>query len=72
MAGEAPPAYDRLREQHPGPARHRGVAGGGRNQIGELADHGELLFAVERPGIREHLHPHVVPVSIDVRERAAR
>jgi hypothetical protein len=36
---------------------------GRRNEVGELSDHGELLCAIKRPRVREHLHPDVVAVS---------
>src|SRR5690349_3332150 len=68
MTSESPPAFHRLGEQHPGPPRKRGIARGSSDQIGELADYGELLVTIERPRIRKHLHPDVVAVSLDIRE----
>ena len=70
MTSESPPAFDRLGEQHPGPVCQRRIAGGSGNQVGELADHGELLVTIERPCVRKHLHPDVVTVSLDIRERS--
>ena len=37
-----------------------------------MPDHGELLLAIKRPRVREHLHPDVVAVSLDVRQRQMR
>ena len=46
MARESPPTFNRLGQQHPGPVRERRIAGGSRNQVGELANHGELLVTI--------------------------
>src|ERR1700682_2239242 len=71
MTSESPPASNRLREQHPGPIFERRIAGGSRNQVGELLDHRELLVTIERHSVRKDLDPDVVAVSVDVRERTA-
>jgi len=69
---KAPPTFDRLGKEHPGPRRNWGISGRSRDQVGELADNGKLLLSVERARIGEDLHPDVVAVSIDVREGAIR
>src|SRR6059036_2591820 len=43
VPSKPPPAFNCLGEEHPGPRTKRRIAGGSCDQVGELADHGELL-----------------------------
>src|SRR5438094_1270261 len=72
MPTKSPPTFNCFRQEHPGPTRQRGIAGGSGDHVSELADHGKLLVTVERPCVGEYLHPDVIAVSFDVRERAVR
>ena len=50
----------------------RWIVGCLAHELRELTHHGELLVAVERTSVREHLYPYVVPFTVHVREAAGR
>src|SRR3954470_5437774 len=66
VPGNSPTALRRLGQEDPGPLAQTRVASGGRNDLGQLLDHTELLVAVENPDRGEHLDAHVVALSGDV------
>ena len=59
-----------LGQEHPGAVGERRVVGGVRDHAGELADHRDLLGAVESTRVGEHLHANVAGRAVDVRQVA--
>jgi hypothetical protein len=51
-----PSTRDRLRQQHPGAVLQALVATCVCDKADELLNYGELLFPIERSGVRENLH----------------
>jgi hypothetical protein len=72
VAVQAPPAGHRLGQQHPGAVSERAVARRLRDDGGEPLDDSELLAAIERARVRQHLDPDVVAGAVDVRDGAGR
>jgi hypothetical protein len=70
VAVQAPPARHGLGQQDPGPLGERAVAGRLRDDRGEPLDDHELLAAVERARVGQHLDPDVVARAVDVRDGA--
>src|SRR5580765_1584104 len=66
VPGNSPTALWRLGQEDPGPPAEARVARGGRNDLGQLLHHSELLVAVEDTDRGEHLDAHVVAVACDV------
>src|SRR5271155_708293 len=64
MTCEPPATLDRLCEQDPRPLCQRRVVRRLADELGELTHHGELLVAIERTSVREHLDAHVIVVSL--------
>src|SRR5712691_13386105 len=60
VAGYAPAALGRLRDQHPGALGVAGLAGCGGDDFGQFFDDSELLVAVEDVDGRENLDADVV------------
>ena len=63
---QGPNPLNGLGQEDPGSLREGGVSGGRRHQVGELADHGELLVAVEGPGVGQNLDPHIPTVAVHI------
>jgi hypothetical protein len=72
VAAQAPAAIGCLGEQDPRPAGERRVAGGVRGDAREPLDDGQLLAAVERAGVGEHLYTDVVALAVDVGQAPGR
>jgi hypothetical protein len=66
VSHQAPAALDRLGEQDPRPLREREVAGRLSDDRREAGHDRQLLGAIERPRIRQHLDPDVGAVAIDI------
>ena len=68
MTREAPAARCGFRQRDPGSILQVGVAGCGRDKLGQQPHEFDLLVAVERADIGQHLDKDVLAAAIDVRQ----
>src|SRR5258708_23697741 len=66
VPGQAPAPVGRLSQQHPGPAWQSRITSRIGGDLRQPLDNPELLAAIPRPGVGEHLNPHVAAVTVDV------
>src|SRR5260221_7318203 len=71
VTGDPPTALGRLRQEHPDAFAQAWIAGGSRDDVGELRHDPELLVAIEHPNRREHLNADVAAVSATLEIAAA-
>src|SRR5580704_11658491 len=72
VALQAPAPLGGFGQQDPGAGGQARVGGGGGDEVGELADHRQLLVPVQRAGVGEHLDPDVTAVAVDVGQAPGR
>src|SRR6266550_3765398 len=69
VAIDAPATLGRFGDQYPGAIREAWVAGRGNDDLRQLFDNAELLFAIEHVDRSEHLDADVVAFAGRVRDR---
>src|SRR5256886_13657647 len=69
VAVDAPATLGRFGDQYPGAIREAWIAGRGNDDLRQLFDNAELLFAIEHADRGEHLYADVVAFAGRVRER---
>jgi hypothetical protein len=69
VSPQSPAAVGRLGQQYPDPLGCGWVTGRAGDQFGEAGHHGDLLAAIQRAGVGQHLHAHVIGTAVDVGDR---
>src|SRR5216683_5918538 len=68
VALNAPAAFRRLGDEHPGPLGQRWISSRRGDDLGQFLHHAELFVSIENVDGSEHLDSHVVAVSGCVRD----
>src|SRR5579864_978416 len=72
MTIDSPTAFCSFGDEHPGSVHQSRITSCGANDVGQFANHAELLFAVQHVDGSEDLDAHVIAAAGGIRNRFAR